>query len=135
MAWPLSASAQQQPSAQRRLGVLMGYFAKDPEGQSDAAAFVQGLGALNWKEGSTLRIDWRWGESDPALFERYAAELVALDPGVLLAGGSSTAVGALRRQFGSCRSRCFDLKVQSRIRRVAKQSNSLCRRHALAHQT
>ncbi|MGA8322282.1 MAG: ABC transporter substrate-binding protein, partial [Xanthobacteraceae bacterium] len=90
MAWPLSASAQQQPSAQRRLGVLMGYFAKDPEGQSDAAAFVQGLGALNWKEGSTLRIDWRWGESDPALFERYAAELVALDPGVLLAGGSST---------------------------------------------
>ena len=75
--WPLAARAQQR-AGPRRLGVLMGYVENDPEGQSDAAAFVQGLGALNWKEGSNLRIDWRWGGSDPALFERYAAELIAL---------------------------------------------------------
>jgi putative ABC transport system substrate-binding protein len=65
-AWPDAATAQQREAA-RLLGVLMGFVADDPEGQADAAAFVRGLGALNWKEGSNLRIDWRWGDSDPAL--------------------------------------------------------------------
>ncbi len=96
VAWPLAARAQQR-AAPRRLGVLMGYFANDPEGQSDAAAFVQGLGTLNWKDGSNLRIDWRWADSDPALFERYATELIALGPELLLVGSSSTAVEALRQ--------------------------------------
>jgi putative tryptophan/tyrosine transport system substrate-binding protein len=82
-------------------GILMGFVADDPEGQADAAAFVQGLGAFNWKEGSNLRIDWRWGDSDPALMERYAAELVALGPDLLLAGSSSIAVGALQRRTGT----------------------------------
>jgi hypothetical protein len=49
--WPLVARAQQR-DAVRPIGVLMGFVENDPEGQSDAAAFVQGLGALNWKEGS-----------------------------------------------------------------------------------
>jgi len=97
LAWPLTARAQQRDAA-RHLGVLMGFVADDPEGQADAAAFVWGLGALNWKEGSNLRIDWRWGDSDPALLERYAAELVALGPDLVLAGSSSTAVGALQRR-------------------------------------
>jgi hypothetical protein len=39
-------------------------------GAGGRAAFVQGLGPLNWKEGGNLRIDWRWGGSDSALFER-----------------------------------------------------------------
>jgi len=82
----------------RRIGVLMGFVENDPEGQSDAAAFVQGLGALNWKEGSNLRLDWRWGDSDRALMERYAAELVALSPDLLLAGSSSLATDVLRRR-------------------------------------
>ncbi len=82
----------------RRLGVLMWQLASDPEGQARAAALVQGLGALNWKEGGNLRIDWRWAGGNPALFARYAAELVALGPDILLAGSSSTAVKALRRQ-------------------------------------
>jgi putative ABC transport system substrate-binding protein len=97
LALPLAAAAQQR-DAKRHLGVLMGFVAGDPEGQADAAALVEGLGALNWKEGSNLRIDWRWGDSDPALLERYAAELVALGPDLLLAGSSSTAVGALQRR-------------------------------------
>jgi putative ABC transport system substrate-binding protein len=95
--WPLTARAQQRDAA-RHLGVLMGFVADDPEGQADAVAFVRGLGTLNWKEGSNLRIDWRWGDSDPALLERYAAELVALGPDLVLAGSSSTAVGTLQRQ-------------------------------------
>jgi putative tryptophan/tyrosine transport system substrate-binding protein len=88
----------QQRDGMRRLGVLMGTLANDPEAQPRAAALVQGLGALNWHEGSNLRVDWRWAGGDPALFERYAGELVALGADVLLAGASSTAVAALRRQ-------------------------------------
>jgi putative tryptophan/tyrosine transport system substrate-binding protein len=80
----------------RRLGALI-VDANGPLGQSRAAALVQGLGALNWHEGSNLRIDWRWAGGDPALFARYAAELVALGPEVLVAHGSPS-VAALRRE-------------------------------------
>lgn len=80
-----------------RLGVLMGSSATDPQGQKNAAALVQGLAALGWKEGGNLRIDWRRAGGDPTLYERYARELVALDPDVLVAS-SAPAVEALRRQ-------------------------------------
>jgi putative ABC transport system substrate-binding protein len=62
----------------RRLGVLMTTLATDPAGLARAAAFVQGLGALGWKDGGNLSIDWRWAGGNPALFQRYAAEMVAL---------------------------------------------------------
>jgi putative tryptophan/tyrosine transport system substrate-binding protein len=80
----------------RRLGVLMGNTADDPVGQSYAAALTRGLRGLDWQEGQNLRIDWRWTGGDPALFDRYAAELLALGPDVLLAQ-SSPSVVALRR--------------------------------------
>jgi putative ABC transport system substrate-binding protein len=97
--WPLAARAQH--GAPRRIGVLMGFVEHDAEGEADAAAFIEGLGALNWKEGSNLQIDWRWGDSDPILMERYAAELVALYPDLLLAGSSSLATDVLRRRTGT----------------------------------
>ncbi len=93
---PLVAQAQQR-DAMRRLGVLMASLASDPEGQARADALVQGLGALGWKEGANLRIAWRWGGDDPALFERDAAELVALGPDVILVQ-SSLQLEALQRQ-------------------------------------
>jgi putative tryptophan/tyrosine transport system substrate-binding protein len=95
--WPLFARAQ-QPERMRRIGVLMGFSSTDLEGQARTAVFVQGLSAQNWYEGSNLRIDWRWGGGDRALFERYAAELVSLGPEVLVAGGSSAAVETLQQQ-------------------------------------
>jgi putative ABC transport system substrate-binding protein len=79
-----------------RLGVLMGNLADDPVGQTYVAALTRGLRALDWQEGAKLRIDWRWTGGDPALFDRYAAELVALGPDVLLAQASPSVV-ALRR--------------------------------------
>jgi putative ABC transport system substrate-binding protein len=89
--------AEAQPrDGMRRLGVLMG-GPNDPVGQMHAAALVQGLGALNWHEGGNLRIDWRWAGGNPALYERYATELIALDLEVLVAWGSPS-VAALRRQ-------------------------------------
>jgi putative ABC transport system substrate-binding protein len=94
--WPLAARTQPHDRL-RRLGVLEGNRANDSQAQANAAALVQGLAALNWKEGDNLRIDWRWGGGDPALFARYAAELVALGPEVLLAD-STPSLEVLRRQ-------------------------------------
>ena len=59
IAAPLVARAQQR-DGMRRLGVIMGSLANDPEGQAYAAAFVKGLGEHNWKDGGNLRIEWRW---------------------------------------------------------------------------
>jgi putative ABC transport system substrate-binding protein len=78
----------------RHLGVLMTTLASDPVGQARAAFGARRVG---WNEGGNLRIDWRWGGGDPSLFERYAAELVALGPEVLMANARSS-VGALRRE-------------------------------------
>src|ERR1039458_8677746 len=95
-AWPLAPQAP-QPNSVRRLGVLMLSLASDPEGQANAAAVVQGLGALNWHEGGNLHIEWRWTGGGPAPREGSAADLVALGPEVLFAVGSPS-VEALRRQ-------------------------------------
>jgi putative ABC transport system substrate-binding protein len=92
---PLLAYGQPQGGV-RRLGALM-VDANGPLGQTRAAALLQGLGALNWHEDGNLRIDWRWAGGDPALFTRYAAELVALGPEILVAHGSPS-VAALRRE-------------------------------------
>jgi putative ABC transport system substrate-binding protein len=92
---PLVAQAQSR-DGMRRLGVLMG-GSDDLEGRTRAAALVQGLGALNWHDGGNLRIDWRWAGGDPALYGRCAAELITLNPEVLVAWGSPS-VAALRRQ-------------------------------------
>ena len=93
---PFAADAQ-PGRAPRRLGVLMGALASQPQGQANAAALLQGLGAIGWTEGGNLRIDWRWAGSDSKLYEDYAAELVALAPDVILAS-NGPAVEALRRQ-------------------------------------
>lgn len=95
---PFAARAQQ--GGPRRLGVLMGSAESDPLAQRYAAALTDGLAARDWRANDTLRIDWRWTGGDPALFDRFAAELVALRPDVLVAQ-SSPAVAALRRATGS----------------------------------
>jgi putative ABC transport system substrate-binding protein len=92
---PLAAQGQQR-DGMRRLGVLIG-TANDPEGQARATALTKELATLGWYEGRNLRIDWRWADGDPALFERYGTELVALGPDVLVATGD-TSVEAMRRQ-------------------------------------
>ena len=97
--WPLAAWAQPR-NKMRRLGVLMASLASDGEGQKRAAALAQGLDALNWRDGGNLSIDWRWAGGDPALFQRYAAEMVQLGPEALVAEASPS-VEALRRQTGT----------------------------------
>ncbi|HET7166247.1 MAG TPA: ABC transporter substrate-binding protein [Pseudolabrys sp.] len=94
VAMPLVAGAQQR-ERMRRIGVLMGTAAADPEGQARIAAFRQGLQKLGWTEGQNAQVDVRWGGGDADLDRRFAAELVALTPDVILATASST-VAALQ---------------------------------------
>ena len=91
-AWPLAARAQ-QPEQMRRIGVATGTAADDPDGQARLRGFLQGLKQSGWTEGRNVRIDARWGAGDADL-RRYAAELIALAPDVILASGNST-VGPL----------------------------------------
>jgi putative ABC transport system substrate-binding protein len=74
----------------RRIGVLMTTAAADPEGQARIAAFRQDLQKLGWTETQNVRIDIRWAAGDADLDRRFAKELVALTPDVILATGSST---------------------------------------------
>jgi putative tryptophan/tyrosine transport system substrate-binding protein len=92
---PFAAVAQQGDRI-RRIGVLMNVAAEHPEGQPAITAFRQALQQLSWSEGRNLRIDVRWGENDADRDRKYAAELVALTPDVILAAGT-LGVTALQR--------------------------------------
>ena len=94
-AWPITTRAQQAERL-RRIGVLINFRADDPEGQARLAAFRQTLRELGWTEGENVRMDVRWAGDDAELYRRYADELVALAPDVILAG-SSPSVAALQR--------------------------------------
>jgi putative ABC transport system substrate-binding protein len=90
---PLAARAQIS-DRMRRIGVLMALAADDPEGQARLVAFVQGLQESGWTDGRNVRVDTRWAAGDADRFRRYAAELIALAPDVILASGG-TGTGAL----------------------------------------
>ena len=91
--WPLVAHAQQS-EGMPRIGVLMSVTADDPEGKARFAAFQQGLQQLGWTDGRNVLIEIRWagGKTDDA--RRFAGELAALTPDVILASGG-TMVGPL----------------------------------------
>ena len=94
-AWPLAAPAQ-QPEKLRRIGVLFNRAASDPEAADSVGAFVQGMGELGWRIGSNVRIEYRYSAGNPELFRKYASELVALAPDLIL-GASTLSVAALQQ--------------------------------------
>jgi putative ABC transport system substrate-binding protein len=89
VSWPLAARAQQAERT-RRIGVLINLAADDPEGQARLTAFVQELRKLGWTDGRNVQIDTRWGAADVDRYRRYAGELIALAPDVILASNTST---------------------------------------------
>jgi putative ABC transport system substrate-binding protein len=93
IAWPLTARAQQRERV-RRIGVLGAYRADDPEQLARIGAFLQGLGESGWTVGGNLRVDYRASAGSADVTRKYAAELVALAPDVILASGGSV-VGPL----------------------------------------
>jgi len=95
VAWPLVARAQ-QTERMRRIGVLLPLASDDMEAQTRVEAFLQGLQRLGWTDGQNVRIDTRWATTNADSIRRYAAELVALAPDIILANGSAV-VGALQQ--------------------------------------
>jgi putative tryptophan/tyrosine transport system substrate-binding protein len=83
LAWPRDARAQ-QPDRVRRIGVLMGLAESDPE-VARVAAFREGLRKLGWADGRNILIEYRWVTPDAEMTQRFAKELVAWQPDVILA--------------------------------------------------
>ena len=88
-AWPFTARAQ-QPMRMRRIGALMNIVENNPQSIIWASAFEQGLEERGWTLGSNLQIEYRWANNEN-LYRRFARELVALTPDVILAVGGSSA--------------------------------------------
>jgi ABC-type uncharacterized transport system substrate-binding protein len=94
-AWPLAARAQ-PGDRMLRIGVLMSQSADDPDALAWMSAFAQGLQERGWTVGGNVRIEYRWGAGDLDRFRKYAAELVALSPDVIV-GTAGSIVGALQQ--------------------------------------
>jgi putative ABC transport system substrate-binding protein len=82
-AWPLAVRAQQGERV-RRIGLLSGLGENDPEGHARVAAFREALQKLGWMEGRNVQIDIRWGMPDAESMQRFAKELVALLPDLII---------------------------------------------------
>src|SRR5262245_37963618 len=95
-AWPLAARAQQS-GGMRRVGVLMAYAETDREGRASVALFREGLQKLGWTEGRNIRIDTRWAAADVELMQRFAKELVALQPDLILSHTTPTTTALLQQ--------------------------------------
>jgi putative tryptophan/tyrosine transport system substrate-binding protein len=86
--WPLAARAQQR-ERMRSVGVLTPFAAHNTEGQNRVTAFAQALQQMGWSVGQNARLHYRWGDGTSATMQKYAAELVALAPDVILADSSA----------------------------------------------
>jgi putative ABC transport system substrate-binding protein len=92
------AARAQQPAQMRRIGVLMGYAESDREGQVRVAAFREAFNKLGWTEGHTIRIDTRWAApGDAEARQRFAKELVALQPDLILSHVTPTTAALLQQ--------------------------------------
>ena len=90
-AWPLAARAQ-QGERMRRIGVLSGLASDDQDNNVRLAAFQQRLQQLGWTDGPTMcGLITRFAAANAENYRKYAAELVALAPDVILAPGGPLA--------------------------------------------
>jgi putative tryptophan/tyrosine transport system substrate-binding protein len=85
--WPLAVHAQ---SGMKRVAILIGN-SENPTTRARVVAFQQGLSDAGWREGHNIGFDVRWGGADAARIDAYAAELVKLNPDVILATNTPTA--------------------------------------------
>jgi putative ABC transport system substrate-binding protein len=95
-AWSGAAGAQ-QGERMRRIGVLMAYAESNLEGQANVAAFREGLQKLGWTEGRNIRIDTRWAAFDAKAMQRFATELVTLQPDLIPSPNTPTTAALLRQ--------------------------------------
>ena len=87
-ALPLVARAQ--PERLRRIDILMSTAEDDPDTQTRITTFLQTLQQLGWTDGRNVRINTRWGASDPDRIRKYVTELATLAPDIIVATGAAT---------------------------------------------
>ena len=90
------ASLAQEQTQVRQIGLLMASAESDPEGPARVKAFRHALQQLGWAEGRNLQLNRRWAAGGADRFRRYAAELVALAPDLLLADATPSVAALLR---------------------------------------
>jgi putative tryptophan/tyrosine transport system substrate-binding protein len=95
--WPLAAIAQQMIQ-KRRIGVLMAYEESIAEAQAWVAAFRERFRKLGWTEGGDFQIDVRWATGDKATIARFAKEMVASQPDLILSSSTPTTAALLGRR-------------------------------------
>jgi putative ABC transport system substrate-binding protein len=93
--WPVIVRAQQGGRVPL-VCILEGVSQDTPNADARYTAFAEGLQQLGWTSGRNLKIEVRWGEGDQAATRKYAAELIALAPDVLVAGGGFAAEVTLK---------------------------------------
>jgi putative ABC transport system substrate-binding protein len=86
--WPVAASAQQRERL-RRVAILLGTARDVPGAQDRDTAFFEAFEQLGWTNGRNVQIVVRWAEGDDVKARKYADELIALAPDVILATGSA----------------------------------------------
>jgi putative ABC transport system substrate-binding protein len=90
--WPLPARAQQPTTRVPRIGWLV---TGDPASyRFSLAAFRDGLRALNYIEGQSIAIEYRWAEDVPNRLPELARSLVRKNVDIILAGGTIGAQAA-----------------------------------------
>ena len=89
-AWPVAGRAQ-QPERVRRIGMILGSGVDDADIQARVDTFLQALAQLGWTDGRNMRIDPRWPTANADNIRKHAAELAALKPDLIVAGGTSFA--------------------------------------------
>jgi len=94
-AWPLVAHTQER-AKRPRIGFLMHLAPGDPDAMARVAGFLQGLQEQGLATDRNIQIDYRWAVGQADLYNKYAAELVALQPDVLVTTVTDT-VRALQR--------------------------------------
>src|SRR3954449_13473016 len=93
-AMPFASSAQRVKRP--RVGLLMHLTPGDPDAMARVAGLLQGLQELGWATDRTIQMDYRWAAGQDELYRKYAVELVALQPDVLVTTVTD-AVRALQR--------------------------------------
>ncbi len=99
LAWPIAAHAE-RAGATPKIGVLMPFRESDPDMQARIAALRQGFADLGWKDGRNIHIEYRWADVKIELIDRYAEELVAFAPDIIIAD-STPVVKTLKKVTSS----------------------------------
>ena len=94
-AWPLATRAQQRERL-RRVALLIGTARNVPGAQDRDTAFLEAFEQLGWTNGRNVQIEVRWSEGNDVKARKYADELIAPAPDVILATGSAGAAVALK---------------------------------------